>query len=340
MNKRLIEHLRQQGYIDELQLRSALARQQQFGGDLIDLLVRLKILSEREISRGLASFYRYPMVDLNQSTPDDEALTLIDGDYARKHGILPLQVDHTARMVDVAVFDPARTLDALDFVRRRAGLEPRPHITPPTALTQAINYFYYGELPEHSGQHEAGSASSASRPIPAEARGRGFSGSPRAALRSNRRSRRFDRAHDAFGVGGDPSSGARVPAEEGLGLGAHSDPLGASVGKIGGVASPVGSLPEPIGLDGFGEARSYGDEVPSYGGPTSGSSMTALGSVGAPAVPMPAEVLALEQRLEQLEGELAHEKRLVQSLLDILVETGLASRENLVSRLRDEGDDA
>jgi len=323
MNKRLIEHLRQNGFIDEIQLRSAMARQQQFGGDILDLLIRLKMLSERECARGISTFYHYPLVDLNQTTPNEDALTLLDGEYARKHGILPLFIDMNERMVDVALFDPARTLDALDFVRRRAGLEPRPHITAPTALVQAINYFYYGELPDRlPGQPEPGS-SSGSRALRADGSGVGRRGgfsarepAPRAALRSNRApaaGRGFNRGGEAFGA--EPSTGAFIGGEaEPFTLGGHAQPLDRSgMHKLGLLAEPVSA------------------ELPSL------PAVPAVREVLEVVAPPTQSVLELEQRIERMEEELQHSRRLVQMLLDTLVETGLANRDELIKRMREEG---
>lgn len=333
MNKRLIEHLRQNGFIDEIQLRSAMARQQQFGGDILDLLIRLKMLSERECARGIATFYHYPLVDLNQTTPQDEALGLLDGEYARKHNILPVYIDMESRMVDVAVFDPARSLDALDFVRRRAGLEPRPHITPPTALLQAINYFYFGELPDRV-QAEPGSTSGTTRALRVDGAGvvrrGGFSArepaQPRGALRSSRPAaapvpspvpspvgRRFDRG-DAFGA--EPSSGAYLGAdpEPGFQLGGHAQPF-ERIERSG--MHKLGALGEPM----------TPTELPSLPEVPSREAVELAPSQG---------VLELEQRVERLEEELGHSRRLVQMLLDTLVETGLANREELTKRMREE----
>ncbi len=237
MNKRLLEHLRQSGYIDEANLRAAMARQQQFGGDLLELMLRMKLLSERECARGLASFYRYPVVDLNQTTPEDEALALIDGEYAQSHGLLPLHVDHDGQIVDVAVFDPARTLEGLDLLRRHTLYEPRPYISPPTALQQAIAYFYFGVLPDPAAEGASGSSprmgrsageGSGPRRMSATSSGGAFATvAPRGALRSTR----------------------MVSSEEApLGIGGRVDPI-ASAPKIGALVEPVsvGGLPAVSG---------------------------------------------------------------------------------------------
>lgn len=308
MNKRLLEHLRQNGYIDEANLRTAIARQQQFGGDLLDLMLRLKMFSERDCARGLASFYRYPVVDLNQTTPDEEALALLDGDYAQAQGILPLRVDHDGQVVDVAVFDPARTLEALDFIRRRTSYEPRPYIAPPTALIQAIAYFYYGELPEAPSSDGSSSASmtalragegSGPRRMSsaAGASGGGFKAAPqRAALRSTRLPTPSAPRREAFD---DPWA-----EPEPRSLGGHVEPLGS--------APKIGALVEPV-------------------------SVVSTGAV----VPAHSELLeeldACNKRVERLEELLEHERRLVQVLVDVLGEVGVTSREELVKRLRSDG---
>lgn len=293
MNKRLLEHLRQSGYIDEANLRAAMARQQQFGGDLLELMLRMKLLSERECARGLASFYRYPVVDLNQTTPEDEALALIDGEYAQSHGLLPLHVDHDGQIVDVAVFDPARTLEGLDLLRRHTHYEPRPYISPPTALQQAIAYFYFGVLPDAAGESASGAAlrmgrsagegSGPRRMSAGTSSGGTFSTvAPRGALRSTRM----------------VSSAEEAP----LGIGGRVDPI-ASAPKIGALVDPVsvGGLP------------------------------AVSGAAASPEVLH--DLAACQQRIERLEAMLDHERRLVQVLVEVLGEVGVTSREELIKRL-------
>jgi len=147
MNKRLLEHFYQLGLIDQAQAHSSVMRHQHSGGDLFEKFLELEILSEKDAARGFASFYRYPLIDLNEHSPDKDALKSIDGGFAVQHQLLPLNINLVTRKIIIAIFDPAKCFDALDFIQRRTGFEALPQVVERTALSQAIDYFYFGKVP-------------------------------------------------------------------------------------------------------------------------------------------------------------------------------------------------
>ncbi len=271
MNKRLIEHLHKNGFVDQATLRSVLVRQKQTGGRLEELLLRLRVLSETDLVRAYSSFYRYPAVDLNGERPGESALGVVERDFALEHQLLPLSVDKDTRVIRVAIWDPARSLDALESIRRRTGVEPQPMVAQRTALLQAIDYYYFGKVPNRRDGQPSGS-----------------------------------------GITGDYS------------IGITQDVPRVDAGNSGLFAE----APEGGRTRRFGRGPDQGSSD-AWTTPT-GASRSGEGRALARAEARGDE--ALEKRVAQLEEALETERRKVNVLTRILIESGLTTREEIIDR--------
>jgi hypothetical protein len=312
MNKRLLEHLLTKGFLDELQLRGAVARHKQTGVDILEILLRHRMLGEADLARALAGFYRYPLVDLNEETPQEKALDLVEGEFARKSWILPLTLSADRTKLRVAVSDPAGALEALEFIHRRSGAEPQPHVTERTALSQAINYYYFGEIPNR--KQEVTESSSGLLPIPA----REFT---EESLKA---------AHDDFDLG--PSVSPAPPAERSP-VGTQPPFGGPTSGpKARGLEAPVIQSPSPgprppPQAGGQEDVRRFGRRRESFDAAPSDADSGGLAAVQE-------KLEGLTARMKRLEDSVEHDRRLLQTLMEVLIESGLTSRQELLERVR------
>ncbi|MBH24470.1 MAG: hypothetical protein CMH57_08470 [Myxococcales bacterium] len=318
MNKRLLEHFYQLGIVDQGQVRAAINHQQQTGGDIVDVFLQLQMMSERDASQGLASFYRYPLVDLNDQLPEDAALEVLDSNYARKNQILPLAIDRQGRKIQVAVFDPARSLDALDYIRRRSGWEPQPYVTERTALSQAINYYYFGELPGASGPSGSGATSLGEVSGAAVTPDSGASTLPPLVLTDEMTDFAQELRSGMMQLPPEPES---RPVRR-FGRGELTPPPQRLPGAFGGSGSGL----QPIG---FGDDARIGAPVEALDAQINDEAFEDLLQV----------VDSLQFKLNHLEERLDHERRLVQVMMDLLIDSGLATRDELLEKLREVGEE-
>src|SRR5256885_13115984 len=93
------------GVITELQLKAALAEQQQWGGKLGDILVRMEFVTEEVLVRALSKQTGIPRADLT-GDPDHEALARIGPDVAEEYGVVPIATQDDGRTIVLAMSDP------------------------------------------------------------------------------------------------------------------------------------------------------------------------------------------------------------------------------------------
>lgn len=99
--------------ITEEQLETALAQQKATGLRLGDVLLQLNYVGERELRQALAKQLRVRFADLDEIALDAGLARVIDADYARMHGVVP--IGRAGDRLTVAMDDPADsgTVEAL-----------------------------------------------------------------------------------------------------------------------------------------------------------------------------------------------------------------------------------
>src|SRR5437588_4147650 len=105
MRIRIGDLLVRAGVITELQLKAALAEQQQWGGKLGDILVRMEFLTEEVLVRALSKQTGIPRAELD-GEPDRDALAQVPAEVAEEFGLVPIGVNVNDGALTVAMSDP------------------------------------------------------------------------------------------------------------------------------------------------------------------------------------------------------------------------------------------
>jgi len=114
--------LQRHGIISDMQLQTALEHQRSRGGKLGEALISLGLCSELEIARVLAEQVEIPFVDLRQTPPSAQALSLISEATARAHNAVPVRVDGRRLLVaarnpfDIRIDEVMRRITSLSVV--------------------------------------------------------------------------------------------------------------------------------------------------------------------------------------------------------------------------------
>src|SRR2546422_9319452 len=106
------------GVITELQLKAALAEQQQWGGKLGDILVRMEFLTEEVLIRALSKQTGIARADLAGEV-DRAALAVVPPDTAEEYGLVPIALKDQGRTLVVAMSDPLN-ISATDHLDRKS----------------------------------------------------------------------------------------------------------------------------------------------------------------------------------------------------------------------------
>ncbi len=104
MRKKLGECLIQAGLITEDDLQSALTEHKRTGERLGAVLVRLNLATERQIAKALAYQLGFPYLNLGETPPDTNVVTLIAKDVALKRSCVAIRLDKN--LLTVAMADP------------------------------------------------------------------------------------------------------------------------------------------------------------------------------------------------------------------------------------------
>lgn len=137
------------GIIDEVQLRSAIARKRQWGGHLLTHLVRSGMVADGELATALAARFSH---DVEHPLPlliEQDVLDLLPAEFCSRYLLLPLGRAANGGL-RLAVADPT-DLAALDAVRTKVGPSLEVVVAGPIAIEEGISVHHHGRAPAAGG---------------------------------------------------------------------------------------------------------------------------------------------------------------------------------------------
>jgi hypothetical protein len=130
--------------ITELQLKAALAEQQQWGGKLGDILVRMEFLTEEVLVRALSKQTGIARADLT-GEGDKGALSVVPADTAEEFGLVPVALKDQGRTLVVAMSDPLNISATDHLMSLTGGRKIETQLAGASAIRNAISRWYRGE---------------------------------------------------------------------------------------------------------------------------------------------------------------------------------------------------
>jgi hypothetical protein len=129
--------------IDDLQLRSALARQDQWGGRLTRIVVEMGFADEDRVAGALALALKLPRVRLNEIHKDAAAVAKVELAVAQEHGIVPVSLQENGKVLLVAMTDPTNAL-VVDRIERLGRVRIRIAVIGEGEFSHAVYNLYPG----------------------------------------------------------------------------------------------------------------------------------------------------------------------------------------------------
>jgi Type II secretion system (T2SS), protein E, N-terminal domain len=145
--RKLGELLVAAGVIDELQLKSALGHQRQWGGRIGHILLDLHFIDDLTLARTLAEQLGLEMIGLRTAPLDLAVVRFLPQALAERLLVFPVSFTpdaETGGILTVAFSDPTN-LAGLDEVRFQTGKVVIPAVATESEVAWAIRRFYYGE---------------------------------------------------------------------------------------------------------------------------------------------------------------------------------------------------
>src|SRR5262249_50544133 len=140
-HRRLGELLIEAKLLTPAQLDQAIAEQRKTGQLLGATLIRLKLLTEKDLMGLLQRQLGLPLVDLETLPVDEQAIAKVKEEMARKHLALPVEIQGRKTLV-VAMSDPLNVA-ALEDLRFHAGMFIKPVLASPAQISEAIERHYH-----------------------------------------------------------------------------------------------------------------------------------------------------------------------------------------------------
>ncbi len=140
-NTRLADILLKAGIIDDMQLRSALAKLDQWGGFLPKVIADLGFTDEERMTAALGEALRVPVQHLGTVRKDGAALARVDLKFAEAHGVFPVSLKD--RVLTLAMVDPT-DLAAIDELSSKANARVAVVLASPSEVMGAISLHYRG----------------------------------------------------------------------------------------------------------------------------------------------------------------------------------------------------
>ena len=139
IRKRLGELLLDAKKLTEKDLLRALTEQKKYGDKLGKVIVKLGMLSEKEIIDTVSKQLNIPIIDLKALEIPEDVVLLITADIAKNSMLIPVMRRYN--VLKLAMVDPL-DIDAMDNVARMVKMEIEPLIVTEDELKQALEKHY------------------------------------------------------------------------------------------------------------------------------------------------------------------------------------------------------
>src|SRR3990172_5719864 len=139
--RKLGEILLEKGLIDEIQLRSAIGHQKNWGGRIGSALVELVFITEDKVAGVLEEQLRLKCLPEERIEPEPQALALMTMQDALNYVVLPMQLD--GNELTLAMGNPF-DLALMDEIGFKLGKKVKGVLAVESSIKKAIKKYYGG----------------------------------------------------------------------------------------------------------------------------------------------------------------------------------------------------
>jgi len=139
ITKRLGEVLLERGVITRKELEQALAHQQQHGGLIGQVLIKLGFTTEEEVALALTAQYGFPYLPLDNYEIDTGLTSVVSEDVARQYCLIP--IDRIGNALTLAMADPSN-VKAIEQIELITKCVVQAFVSTPSDILKAIDKYY------------------------------------------------------------------------------------------------------------------------------------------------------------------------------------------------------
>lgn len=149
MSSRVGEVLLRAKLVDELQVRSAMAKQNQWGGRLAKHIVEMGFAEEGAVADALAKACGLQRINLGMMPKDPSALAKVEVAFAEEKGVFPYALRDNGKTLWVAMADPC-DIEVADTIAARCGCRVRTSVAGEREIVASIYRHYKNQMPPGS----------------------------------------------------------------------------------------------------------------------------------------------------------------------------------------------
>ena len=139
ITKRIGEVLLERGVITQKELDRALAHQQQHGGLMGQVLIRLGFVTEEGVALALTAQYGFPYLPLDSYEIDEGLTEVVPEQVAREYCLIP--IDRIGNALTLAMADPSN-IKAIEDVELLTKCVVQTFVSTPSDIGRAIDKHY------------------------------------------------------------------------------------------------------------------------------------------------------------------------------------------------------
>ncbi|TSC77155.1 MAG: Type II secretion system protein E [Parcubacteria group bacterium Gr01-1014_31] len=139
--EQLKEVLITQGAVSNQEFDTYLQEAKEHNTDLLQFLESRKIISEPQLYRLIADFFKVPFIDLKGRAIRKDILLLIPEPIAQAHRVVAF--DQTETELKIAALNP-RDLEIFDFLGKKSGREVSVFLTTPSGVNDVLKSYHKG----------------------------------------------------------------------------------------------------------------------------------------------------------------------------------------------------
>ena len=125
--------------IDNLQLNEAVRRMRDKGGSLLSTLTSMGALQDDDLSQFLSKYYKCPAVNLQEMELDQEVVSLVPDELAKKYKAIP--INRTGKTLVVAMADPTN-IQAIEEIEFLTNYKVEAVVATETQIKAAIDKYH------------------------------------------------------------------------------------------------------------------------------------------------------------------------------------------------------
>lgn len=148
MEKKLVEHLINHDVVSRKDIHRCALRAAMSEKSVVDEMLDRLPIDEKILAEAMADYWGLSYWSERSISSQPFALSLLNGEIAKKYGALPVNSDSRDETITLAVYDVEKAQAVIEKIRQKAGISPTLVVAPRTLVEREIHRQYSSNADE------------------------------------------------------------------------------------------------------------------------------------------------------------------------------------------------